>query len=360
MRLLLLFDYFPPFIGGAEAVHRSLADDLSQAHEVTVITRRHSSGDASADAARRYRVIRVPVLSRLTQSLAVFFRGLSLARRADLIICSTYASSLAGRWLARAFGRRSVLIVHGYLGDTWHLFKPWPYRAYERFILTLRHDRVVAVSNFVRDAVMALGVPASKVRVIYNGLGPLPVIPDGTPSMGTNSQAAIFNYLYYGRASRSKGIIYLIDAVPLIAKAVPGSVLTLVVFPEPRSDFEHLKRRIRLLGQDAGIELLLSPAADLPRMLRRADVLVFPSLSEGFGLAIAEACQLGKPVVVTRAGAIPEVVSGKVSFCERADSRSLAKAVIRAARGQWENIPQRTFSLQETMRQYRRMIEEAA
>ena len=50
------------------------------------------------------------------------------------------------------------------------------------------------------------------------------------------------------------------------------------------------------------------------RVVSEADLCVIPSVTEGFGFAAVEACHYGRPVICSDAGALPEVVSGRVRF----------------------------------------------
>ncbi|MDR2190757.1 MAG: glycosyltransferase [Candidatus Peribacteria bacterium] len=56
-----------------------------------------------------------------------------------------------------------------------------------------------------------------------------------------------------------------------------------------------------------------------------SDVVIVPSLVEGFGFSAAETCALGQQLVTTNAAALTEVVSGKVNFAEPAAPTSIAK-----------------------------------
>jgi len=49
----------------------------------------------------------------------------------------------------------------------------------------------------------------------------------------------------------------------------------------------------------------------VPEVVASSDIVVIPSVSEGFGLTTLEACSLGKPVIATNVGAIPEIIIDK-------------------------------------------------
>ncbi len=159
--------------------------------------------------------------------------------------------------------------------------------------------------------------------------------------------------LCVGRISPEKGTHVLLDAFELIVRQYPDATLT-VVGPEwiaPREDITDLclqKEIIESLEQfyrDGYLEQLrrkLSPAAarqitftglaghdDVPTFYENADVYVGPSLYESFGVSIIEAMVAGLPVVATRVGAVPELIThGRTGLIvETADPEAIAAAV---------------------------------
>lgn len=74
--------------------------------------------------------------------------------------------------------------------------------------------------------------------------------------------------------------------------------------------------RVRQLGHVAD--------EDLPVLMRSAEMLVFPSLHEGFGLPVVEAMALGVPVVTSNVTALPEVAGNAALFADPNDTTSIA------------------------------------
>ena len=90
MNILLLFDHYHPYVGGAEIVNRAVAEYLAPRHSVTVL----SNGFAGSGPVHQtvntvpvYRPLRSP---RLMHSLTAFCAGGRLAQQADVILCATY------------------------------------------------------------------------------------------------------------------------------------------------------------------------------------------------------------------------------------------------------------------------------
>ena len=66
---------------------------------------------------------------------------------------------------------------------------------------------------------------------------------------------------------------------------------------------------------------------DLPGYHQASDCIIIPSLNEGFGFTCVEACTMERPVVVTTAGSLPEVVSGRYVTIAPGDSHAIADGV---------------------------------
>jgi glycosyltransferase involved in cell wall biosynthesis len=100
------------------------------------------------------------------------------------------------------------------------------------------------------------------------------------------------------------------------------------------------------------------PREKLPDFINIADVVVVPSLSEGFGFSAAEACSLGKKVVVTDVGSLPEVVHGRVVKVKKADPGAIAEGVLKAFRGGYTEVPEKKFLWDDSLRKYDEAINE--
>ena len=162
-----------------------------------------------------------------------------------------------------------------------------------------------------------------------------------------------FVYMYYGRPGVSKGVEYLVRAVPLIRKAVPDSKLLMILAHDAKDRYENIRRMIRDLGIEDSIILLTPvPRNELPSYIAAADCVVVPSLSEGFGFTAAEACAMGKPVVASNVASLPEVVSGRYVLVEPRNSEALAEGVEKVYRGERETSRRRIFSWDKCVAEY--------
>jgi len=168
-----------------------------------------------------------------------------------------------------------------------------------------RLDRIITGSQASAESVAeAFGLPREHIRVIYDGVEtevfrPLAGVP-----------AEPHRVLFVGNSQdRNKGILYLLRALRLLRGEV---AFHLTVVHRPASHrAPRLAQELGLHGRVTFLEALSTE--ELVEQYNRAQLLVSPSLYEGFGLPAAEALACGTPVVATTAGALPDIVEDGVS-----------------------------------------------
>jgi glycosyltransferase involved in cell wall biosynthesis len=174
-------------------------------------------------------------------------------------------------------------------------------------------ERVICVSEFTRDDVVRrYGIDEEKIRVI--GEAPSLATSDAEPPPGPYILAV-------GDLRKKKNFRRLVDA-----------------FGHLRA--EGLQHRLVIAGRDAGegeglrapgVELLgYVPEEHLDALMRGADLLVHPSLYEGFGLVIVEAMARGTPVAAARTTALPETGGDAALYFDPLDLHDIADAILRA------------------------------
>ena len=134
--------------------------------------------------------------------------------------------------------------------------------------------------------------------------------------------------LFTGQWLRPKGIRYLSDAFTRIAQLFPEAELTCVGTGAPR---EVVLREFSEAHHDRVRVLPRVDSDELSGELERADLFLFPSLSEGFSGALLEAMAAGLPVITTPAGAAPDLLRNGVNglMVPAADAVALADAAAR-------------------------------
>ncbi len=202
----------------------------------------------------------------------------------------------------------------------WAGLEPWVLRLYLR-------SKIVTSSSTKQDLVK-LGISEGMVRTINYG------VDRRTYRPGT--KADFPSILYIGRIKRFKGIHFLLDATRRVLKSEPEARLTII----GRGDegyLRELREQARSISEsnitflEYGFDENLEQKV---RALQEAWLLVFPSIREGFGLAVAEANACGTPAVVFDSPGLREtVVHGRTGLIvPQRDVEGLSTSILEMVR----------------------------
>jgi glycosyltransferase involved in cell wall biosynthesis len=185
-------------------------------------------------------------------------------------------------------------------------------KIYSRVVLSLAvrfSDKVITVSNFSCNEIIRFTKSRKdKIEVIYNGVDH----EKFNAAEKTDSVKKIINFnyiLFVGNVKPHKNIKRLVESFEIVSKEFPELKLAIVGKKEnfitgidglkELLDNKNLNQKIIFTGYIAD--------EDLPSVYKNSELLVFPSLYEGFGLPPLEAMASGVPVVASSAASIPEV-----------------------------------------------------
>ncbi len=251
-----------------------------------------------------------------------------------LFLCSTMAGilgSIASASKKPMFGcptpKHSMMRVIYRIGG-WAFNDPRPWWQ-KKLILFLekrtakRKDKIIVNSQFDFDCALKHKIaPAEKLVKIHNGLDPnrIEFLPKEAAqqklglSLNLPTVGAISNFY------KTKGLEYLIKA----AKNINSSFIIIGDGPE-RKNLENLIAELNL--QDKVI--LLGRIPEARKYLKAFDILTLPSLKEGFPWVILEAMAAGVPIVATKVGALPEIITDNQSgfLVEPGNSQALAQKI---------------------------------
>jgi glycosyltransferase involved in cell wall biosynthesis len=314
-------------LGGTAAYVTNLLDGLTRLgrrHEIVTFSFR-TRARARKSLARRMETLRRDFLwAQLALPLA--------ARRRRLGILH-----LTGAAMPIWSDCPRVVTVHD-VGPFRHraFFTPWM-AAYARVVQAQairRAEAVIAISRFVAgDLARTLGIPEGRITVVHQGVSKRFFIsPPAACLAGVRARFRLERpfILHMGVLSPRKNLARLIDAYWRLRQA--GRIDHQLVLAGGRGwrDGEVMQRAARLDPAGRDIRLIGHvPDSDLPALYRLADLLVYPSLYEGFGLPPLEAMACGTPVVASDRAAIPEVLGDAALLVDPTDEAALAEGMRR-------------------------------
>ncbi len=231
---------------------------------------------------------------------AVCLRKVLDGARFDLVHCHD-AHGLTAAWLAGVHRRGSLVAsrrVAYPLGRN-----PLALARYRRA------QRIIAVSRFVRESVLAAGLRGEQVEVIYDGVQvpPLPTREQARgarrrwdiPESGCLPLLGCVGYLL-----PEKGQELLIRALPAVRNQYQDCRLLLAGDGPCRARLEQLARQ---LGVEQAVQFA-GVVDDISQVYQALDVFVFPSIAEPLGSSLLSAMAYGLPAVAVAAGAVPEII----------------------------------------------------
>lgn len=191
--------------------------------------------------------------------------------------------------------------------------------------------RIIADSESTRrDIIDLLGVPANKLRVVYPGcdLRFQPMLRTAARAYVRDRHGLGDPYiLHVGTLEPRKNLDTLVKAYARLRRE-RRIQHGLVLVGERGWKYESIFKLVDQLGlQDAVRCTGAVPAADLPALYNAADLFVYPSLYEGFGLPPLEALACGTPVITSSVSSLPEVVGDAALLVDPGDEEGLALAM---------------------------------
>ena len=402
--LMLTWEYPPRIVGGIARVVNDLSKRLiKDGHEVTVVTYRDSADVPEYENDKGVNVYRVDNYmihpnNFIDWIMQLNFNMLSKATEIinkeggfDVIHAHDWLVTYAAKSLKNAYDIPIVATIHAteagrnsgihdetqrYINDT-------------EWLLTYEATEVIVNSNYMKNEIQRLfGLPFDKINVIPNGIN-LSNFTGIERDYDFRRPYAMDNekiILYVGRLVYEKGVQHLIAAMPKILSNYHDAKL---IIAGRGGMMDELRAEASNLGLNDKIYFTgYLNSKQVQKMYKCADVAVFPSTYEPFGIVALEAMLAGVPTVVSDVGGLDEIVThgvdGMKSYAGNANSiadsvtallydHQLATNVSKKAKQKvkdqfnWEKIAQDTHftyekAICQTMaeRQSKQMLQEKA
>jgi len=259
-------------------------------------------------------------------------------------------------WFGDNRNRPLVLTFHNYVLDPWmRPYSTWLQNLHYRTDLqwwtrlaVKKAARITAVSHFIADLVRRDLRLQKEIPVIYNGIDMERFCPEDSAAKKHDKTIRVF---FSGNLTLRKGAQWL----PEIADRLDKNI---VIY------YTAGLRTKRQLPDRANLISVGRVAYDaMPERYRQMDILLMPTVREGFGLAVVEAMASGLPVVASDCSAIPELIdNGRGGFlCPVGDVKGFAEKLnflavspgLRKEMGQYNRAKaERLFTVEKMVRQY--------
>ena len=327
MRILMLtWEYPPRVVGGIARVVYDLSRTLlKDGHDVTVIT--YKEGDApyfeDDKGVKVYRVDNYMINPNnfIDWIMQLNFNLIAKANEVmakegnfDVIHAHDWLVAYAAKTLKNSYNIPIVATIHAtesgrnsgihdetqrYINDT-------------EWMLTYEASEVIVNSNYMKNELQRLfGLPYEKINVVPNGVN-LNLFNGIERDYNFRRKYAMDNekiILFMGRLVYEKGIQHLIAAMPKILNGYHDSKLVICgkggMLDELKAEAERLgiSEKVYFAGYMQG--------KDVQKMYKAADIAVFPSTYEPFGIVALEAMLSENPIVVSDIGGLNEIVQHK-------------------------------------------------
>ena len=321
--LMLTWEYPPRVVGGIARVVHDLSHRLiKDGHEVTVVTYKEGNVEDFEDdnGVKVYRVNNYMINPNnfIDWIMQLNFNLISKATELiskegpfDVIHAHDWLVAYAAKTLKDSFKIPIIATIHAtesgrnsgihdevqrYINDT-------------EWMLTYEATEVIVNSNYMKNELQRLfGLPYEKINVVPNGVN-LNLYNGVERDYDFRRQYAADNekiILYVGRLVYEKGIQNLIAAMPKVLNGYHDSKL---IIAGKGGMIDELRDEVRRLGIENKVYFTgYLKLNQVTKMYKCADVAVFPSTYEPFGVVALEGMLSGTPVVVSDVGGLNEIV----------------------------------------------------
>lgn len=313
-------------VGGTETHVLELASRIDRT-KFDVVVCSMKAGGALADElrARGVRVESLGGTGKLDARVLLRLWGLLRRERPDVVQAFLFWANVPSRLLGRIF--RAFPVISTYHDEV--VSEGWLMRTIDRLTLKWSHT-IVCCSEAVRRSVSSrIGSSTARYAIIPFGVD---MHQFSTCHVATRRELGLQDGgAVIGTVCRlvepKKGLSVLLAAMAYLKElgGTPGCQLLIVGDGPARAMLQRLSERLEV----APWVVFTGARRDIPQILPLMQAFVLPSLYEGFGISILEAMAVGRPVIATSVGGIPEFVTHDVTglLVEPGDVTALAGAI---------------------------------
>lgn len=208
----------------------------------------------------------------------------------------------------------SLLTIH----DIRHI-REFSWFKFIKFIIhkraIMQADSVITVSNSMRSEILEI-FPETEITVIYNGINQSikKDFDDQNHSILTQHKIEKPFILTVGHFEKRKNYANLLEAIKLYQKKYDSS-LSLVIVGNDNGDLGRIRKKIKKLSMNNSVSILSGIGdTELVSLYSSAELFVFPSLYEGFGIPILESFQNECPIITSNINVFKEITENQILY----------------------------------------------
>ncbi|MBI2580896.1 glycosyltransferase family 4 protein [Candidatus Woesearchaeota archaeon] len=308
MRILMVLNYYFPYISGLSEYCRRISEELvKKGHQVTVVTSRHDGKLPREETINRVNVVRCGYLFRIGKGLvgpSFILTAVKEAEKHDRV--NLHLPMFEAGILQLLIGRKSVITYHSDL----RLGKG----PVDGLVERLYYLSAAAALNMTKRVITYTQDYAKASRLLRNHVNKCryitPVVDEAHFRRVDSSEFKKKYRLkgkkvvgFAGRFVYEKGLLHLLMAIPLVLKEMPDTVFVFAGEYARVAGGSIIHELSDMIGKHKGNIVLLGNVAyeKLPEFYSACDVLVLPSIDplEAFGIVQLESMYCGTPLIAT-------------------------------------------------------------
>ncbi len=282
-------------------------------------------GSPMAEKAKKAQIKIFPIAMRGESDLLACFRIRALINRFNYDTLHSHTSHAHSLAFLASFGTKTRRIVTRRVD-----FSIFRHSFLKLSGIKYRYmaDFYIAISHKIKEVLVNDGIPAGRIFVVHSGIN-----PNRFDDVAKDYLIDEFNIkssdqvvINVAHLAGHKGQQYLVKAIPLVLAEIPSARFFIIGGGELMDELQTLAISLGLKKK----LIFTGFRRDVGAFYQIADLFVMSSVQEGLGTAVLDALALGKPVVATHSGGIPEIIhDGETGrLVASADHISLAEGII--------------------------------
>lgn len=320
---------FPPIIGGVETHLTFLLPELArQGYKVGLLTG-SVEGSKVVDKFRGIRIYRAPMmdlnwlykrgLNAIEAEVTRTFKNFIEQEKPDILHVHNmhYFSLTHARIVTELASRQGIPVIL-----TAH--NVWDDPLFLSIMHNIKWNHIIAVSHFIKQELHGIGIREKDITTVHHGIDIRMYHPKVNPAPIYKKYPQLKNrkiIFHPARMGLAKGCDISVKALRILKNKFPDAMLVLagtkniIDWGETQDkDIAYIVKLVDFFKLRENVLIDVYALEDMPRLYAASQVCIYPSSSqEPFGLTILESMASKKPIVVTWAGGMPEIVHNNIN-----------------------------------------------